>query len=45
MLARYFALSAASALFKYLELKLHTAFPVASARIRYVALEGKTNLS
>lgn len=38
---RYFALAACSALFKYLELKLHIAFPVASVRMRYVALEGQ----
>lgn len=37
---KYFALSACSALFKYLELKCHTVFPASSLRIRYVALEG-----
>lgn len=37
---RYYALSAASALFKHAEGKLNTRFAAASLRIRYVQVEG-----
>ena len=37
---RYYALSAASALFKHAEAKLNTRFASASLRIRYVQVEG-----
>jgi hypothetical protein len=40
MLVRYYALSAASALFKYNELKLNTQFATGSLRIRYVPIDG-----
>jgi DNA mismatch repair protein MSH4 len=39
-LARYYALSAASAVFKYVEIKLNTQFASASLRIRFVPVEG-----
>ncbi len=39
-LTRYYALSAASAVFKYVEIKLNTQFANASLRIRYVPVEG-----
>jgi DNA mismatch repair protein MSH4 len=38
--ARYYALSAASALFKYVEIKLSTRFSNGSLRIRFVPVEG-----
>jgi DNA mismatch repair protein MSH4 len=38
--ARYYALSAASAVFKYVEIKLNTQFASASLRIRFVPVEG-----
>jgi DNA mismatch repair protein MSH4 len=37
---RYYALSAACALFKYVEAKLNTCFAPGSLRIRYVPVEG-----
>jgi DNA mismatch repair protein MSH4 len=37
---RYYALSAASAVFKYVEIKLNTQFSSGSLRIRYVPVEG-----
>ena len=37
---RYYALSAASALFKHAEAKLNIRFAAASLRIRYVQVEG-----
>lgn len=37
---RYYALSAASALFKHAEAKLNTRFAASSLRIRYVQVEG-----
>ncbi|KAI9437019.1 muts domain V-domain-containing protein [Lactarius indigo] len=37
---KYYALSAASALFKYTEIKLNTQFATASLRIRYVPVDG-----
>ncbi|KAJ7054753.1 muts domain V-domain-containing protein [Mycena amicta] len=37
---KYYALSAACALFKYAELKLNTRFAAASLRIRYVPVDG-----
>lgn len=37
---RYYALSAACALFKYTETKLNTRFAAASLRIQYVPVEG-----
>ncbi|KAA1468307.1 hypothetical protein DENSPDRAFT_771670 [Dentipellis sp. KUC8613] len=37
---KYYALSAASALFKHVEVKLNTRFAPASLRIRFVAVEG-----
>ena len=37
---RYYALSAASAVFKYAEIKLNTQFSSGSLRIRYVPVEG-----
>lgn len=40
MLVRYYALSAASALFKYTEIKLNTQFTNGSLRIRYVPVDG-----
>ena len=40
ILVRYYALSAASALFKYAELKLNTQFTNGSLRIRYVPVDG-----
>lgn len=39
-LARYYALSAASAVFKYVEIKLKTQFASASLRIRFAPVEG-----
>jgi len=39
-LVRYYALSAASAVFKYVEIKLSTQFASASLRIRFVPVEG-----
>jgi DNA mismatch repair protein MSH4 len=39
-LVRYYALSAASAMFKYVEIKLNTQFASASLRIRFVPVEG-----
>lgn len=39
-LIRYYALSAASALFKHAELKLNTRFAPASLRVRYIPVEG-----
>jgi len=38
--ARYYALSAASAVFKYVEVKLNTQFASGSLRIRFVPVEG-----
>jgi DNA mismatch repair protein MSH4 len=38
--ARYYALSAASAVFKYAEIKLNTQFASGSLRIRFVPVEG-----
>ena len=40
LLVRYYALSAASALFKYAEIKLNTQFANGSLRIRYVPVDG-----
>ncbi|KAI9510622.1 muts domain V-domain-containing protein [Russula earlei] len=37
---KYYALSAASAVFKYVEIKLNTRFSVGSLRIRFVPVEG-----
>jgi len=37
---RYYALSAASAVFKYVEIKLNTQFSSGSLRIRYAPVEG-----
>jgi DNA mismatch repair protein MSH4 len=37
---RYYALSAASAVFKYAEIKLNTQFAAGSLRIRFVPVEG-----
>ena len=37
---RYYALSAAAALFKYTEIKLNTQFANGSLRIRYVPVDG-----
>jgi len=39
-LARYYALSAASAVFKFVEIKLNTRFASASLRFRFVPVEG-----
>ena len=39
-MARYYALSAASAVFKYVEIKLNTQFTSGSLRIRFVPVEG-----
>jgi hypothetical protein len=39
-MARYYALSAASAVFKYVEIKLNTQFATGSLRIRFVPVEG-----
>lgn len=39
-LARYYALSAASAVFKFVEIKFNTQFASASLRIRFVPVEG-----
>jgi hypothetical protein len=39
-LVRYYALSAASALFKYTEIKLNTQFANGSLRIRYLPVDG-----
>lgn len=39
-LFRYYALSAASALFKHAELKLNTRFAPGSLRIRFIPVEG-----
>jgi DNA mismatch repair protein MSH4 len=39
-LARCYALSAASVVFKYIEIKLNTQFASASLRIRFVPVEG-----
>lgn len=38
--ARYYALSATSALFKYAETRLNTRYAAESLRIRYVPVEG-----
>jgi DNA mismatch repair protein MSH4 len=38
--ARYYALSAASAVFKYVEIRLNTQFTSGSLRIRFVPVEG-----
>lgn len=40
LVARYYALSATSAVFKYVEIKLNTQFTSGSLRIRYVPVEG-----
>jgi DNA mismatch repair protein MSH4 len=40
LLIRYYALSAASAVFKYVEVKLNTQFASGSPRIRFVPVEG-----
>ena len=37
---RYYALSAACALFKYVEAQMNTRFATASLRIRYIPVEG-----
>lgn len=39
-MVRYYTLSAASALFKYVEIKLNTRFASGSLRIRFVPVEG-----
>ena len=39
-LLRYYALSAACALFKYAEAQMNTRFAPASLRIKYIAVEG-----
>jgi DNA mismatch repair protein MSH4 len=40
LIVRYYALSATSALFKYVEIKLNTQFASGSLRIRFVPVEG-----